>query len=192
MILAADFGLQAESQSSPGRVPPESSELQGATEMQEETDERSASAEVASEHQSRPDQVTPSNQQPRVVSAYTAPSAEVRQATLAQDESESEEDDQDELSNAGRELAEAAAGRERSFVGRPGLSATQPTVTGVVASRPGLQEGPATGLGFASPFNLLTPQTNPLSGANGRCMDLANAGFFGGSRPACETHFRRP
>ncbi|HRX87066.1 MAG TPA: hypothetical protein P5572_18735 [Phycisphaerae bacterium] len=77
-------------------------------------------------------------------------------------------------------------------IGRAGLTGTSATFGAVAVSRPGLQEGPATGLGFASPGrNLFVRQVNPLSGPNGRCRDLARAGFFGGDHAACERAGRR-
>lgn len=102
-------------------------------------------------------------------------------------------------SDGSRELAESM-----SVVGRPGLIAPQPNgpggrpggrppptpVTQVVISRPGLQDGPGTGIGFQSRSNILTSQFSPLSGPRGRCNDLARAGFFRGSEPTCLRHFR--
>ena len=78
------------------------------------------------------------------------------------------------------------------LAGRAGLSAPPPAFANVVVSRPGLQEGAATGLNFASSVNnLFTPRFNPLSGPTGRCHELAGAGFFQGRRSVCEQHFQR-
>lgn len=105
-------------------------------------------------------------------------------------------------SDGSRELAESM-----SVVGRPGLTAPQPNgggrtgtlrggaefgpgVADGVGGRPGLQEGPAAGIGFASQFNILTPQVSPLSGPMGRCNELVRAGFFRGSEANCLRHFR--
>lgn len=78
------------------------------------------------------------------------------------------------------------------LAGRAGLSAPPPAFASVVVSRPGLQEGAATGLNFASAVNnLFTPRFNPLSGPTGRCHELAGAGFFRGRRSVCEQHFQR-
>lgn len=99
-------------------------------------------------------------------------------------------------SDGSRELAESM-----SVVGRPGLTAPQPNgrpgarelgpgVADGVGGRPGLSEGPAAGIGFASQFNILTPQVSPLSGPMGRCNELVRAGFFRGSEATCLRHFR--
>jgi hypothetical protein len=133
-------------------------------------------------------------EKPTVRLPFTAPSEAVRQLTLlAAASGDVAVDDEDVIAvgGAGKEAAEALAGGATPFVGQPGLSAPQPTVAGVVVSRPGLQRGPATGLCSASPFNILTPQTNPASGNMGRCTDLTRAGFFGGSASACQMHFQR-
>ncbi len=127
---------------------------------------------------------------------YTAPGAAIRQATLlAMAIPKSEADTALAVAGGGKELAESMLGTSTaaatpSVFGRPGLTAPQPTVAGAVVSRPGLQEGPASGIGFASPFNILTPQVNPLSGPMGRCNDLVRAGFFGGNNANCVRHFR--
>lgn len=97
-----------------------------------------------------------------------------------------------DVSGAGREVAESGIGVGQAALGRPGLTAPQPRVASAVVGRPGLQQGFAAGLGFASSDrNIFTARMNPLSGPNGRCQDLASTGFFGGSRSACESHFRR-
>lgn len=98
----------------------------------------------------------------------------------------------DDASDVGRELSESILLSDMGTIGRLGLTAPPTQFAGRVTGRPGLQDGPATGLGFAPPDrNLFAPQFNPLSGANGRCRDLAAAGFYGGSRSACEQSFRR-
>ncbi len=97
-----------------------------------------------------------------------------------------------DATGAGKEASESQVlGSSISVVGRPGLSAPPPRVNGAIVGRPGLQNGFAAGLGRASDRNIFTPRLNALSGLNGRCQDLANAGFFGGSRATCETHFGR-
>jgi len=83
-----------------------------------------------------------------------------------------------------------AASESASIPSRQGVATSRATVSGVIVSRPGLQEGLARGLGFASPNNIFTRQSNPLSGPAGRCQDLANAGFFSGNRATCENHFQ--
>ena len=105
------------------------------------------------------------------------------------------DDQEPTLGGAGRELSEVMSvgtdtGVVGNIIGFSGLAAPQPTAQGVVLSLPGLQEGPAAGLGFAAPFNVLTPQVNPLSGSMGRCLDLAGAGFFARDPTACERHFQ--
>ncbi len=98
----------------------------------------------------------------------------------------------DEEDDIGRELSESIAFSNAGSIGRLGLTATPTRLAGRVTSRPGLQEGPATGLGFASmDRNIFTSQINRLSGANGRCQDLARAGFFSSNRATCEQSFRR-
>ncbi|MCH7704720.1 MAG: hypothetical protein IIB61_06380 [Planctomycetes bacterium] len=127
---------------------------------------------------------------------YTAPGEAIRQAALlAMAIPKSDADTTLADDGGGKELAESLLGTSTtratpSVFGSPGLTAPQPTVAGAVVSRPGLQEGPASGIGFASPFNILTPQVNPLSGPMGRCNDLVRAGFFGGNNDTCVGHFR--
>jgi len=92
----------------------------------------------------------------------------------------------------GKELSESVAMSDMGTIGRIGLTAPPTRLAGRVTSRPGLQDGPATGLGFSAPDrNIFAPQLNPLSGSGGRCGELAGAGFFSGSRGACEQSFRR-
>jgi len=92
----------------------------------------------------------------------------------------------------GREFSESIAFSAAGSIGRLGLTAPPTRLAGRVTSRPGLQDGPATGLGFTSmDRNIFTLQVNRLSGATGRCQDLARAGFFGGSQTNCEQSFRR-
>jgi len=93
---------------------------------------------------------------------------------------------------AGKEASESIALSSDGVLGQTGLTAPPTMVADAVVGRPGLQRGPATGLGFASPVNnIFTPRVNPASGPNGRCAELARAGFFNGDRTACERHFRR-
>ena len=132
---------------------------------------------------------------------YTTPSAVAFLALDAfaksGDEPVDERDgDQVYFAGGGRELAESSVGIEPtlgnvSFVGRPGLTAPRASVGGGLVGRPGLQDGPATLLGFAAMQNIFTPQMNLLSGPMGRCHDLSMAGFFGGSRAVCEANFVR-
>ncbi len=97
----------------------------------------------------------------------------------------------DDEAKLGRAFSESVAFSDAGSIGRLGLTAPPTRLAGRVTSRPGLQEGPATGLGFAAlDRNIFTPQINRLSGATGRCQDLARAGFFGGSRAGCEQSFR--
>lgn len=97
-----------------------------------------------------------------------------------------------DAAGSGRESAESQfAAPPPSVIGRPGLSAPAPTISNAVIGRPGLQQGFAALLGPAADRNIFTAHMNPLSGANGRCQDLVNAGFFNRDRAACETHFRR-
>ncbi|MCP4251501.1 MAG: hypothetical protein GY778_31070 [bacterium] len=96
-----------------------------------------------------------------------------------------------ETLGAGREISESVAFSASGTIGRLGLTAPPTTVGRAVVGRPGLQEGRAATLGFASSVNnIFRPRANPLSGSSGRCNDLVKAGFFGGSRAACEANFR--
>ncbi|MEK6674972.1 MAG: hypothetical protein AABZ47_04875 [Planctomycetota bacterium] len=75
--------------------------------------------------------------------------------------------------------------------GRLGLAALPPGIGDSLGGRPGLQRGPAIGLGLARNPNLFAqPQTNRVSGPLGRCVDLTRAGFFSGSQTQCQQHFR--
>lgn len=108
------------------------------------------------------------------------------------DDSDDEgDDDQVRFVGGGRESAESSMG----IVGRPGLTApagsVRPGVGRPLMGRPGLQQGPASLLGFAAMGNIFTPQMNLLSGPMGRCRDLSMAGFFNHSRAQCEAHFVR-
>lgn len=132
---------------------------------------------------------------PKKTRRYTAPGAAVRQAALAALALTTSNTSQTTMDSGGRELSEAMSAGSGSanagnVLGATGLAAPVATVAGVVVSRPGLQEGAASGLGFVSSFNILTPQLNPLSGTMGRCQDLINAGFFGGSESTCLLHFQ--
>ena len=135
---------------------------------------------------------TDDSKKPQQERRYTAPGVAIQQLTLlAIGTSTTGSSAAAELAGAGREASQAGITTGESILGRPGLTAPQPTVAGAVVSRPGLQQGPAGGLGFAGPFDILTPQFNPLSGPMGRCGDLAAAGFFGRNQTACVQHFRR-
>jgi len=88
--------------------------------------------------------------------------------------------------------ADALVSGAGGIVGRAGVTGQTATLGATLVSRPGLLEGPATGLSFASPDrNIFVRQTNPLSGPNGACAELSRAGFFGGNRGACERTRRR-
>lgn len=97
-----------------------------------------------------------------------------------------------EAGGAGREFSETLAASRDLVGGRTGLTAPQTTAVSAITGRPGLVEGEATGLSFASPVhNIFTARLNRATGPGGRCGELTNAGFFGGNRTACEQHFRR-
>jgi hypothetical protein len=94
--------------------------------------------------------------------------------------------------NALRQAGGTLLTNPQGIVGRAGLAAPSANLGGVLVSRPGLQEGGVGGLGFANPNrNLFTRQRNALSGPNGRCAELARAGFFGGDATACSRAGRR-
>ncbi len=121
---------------------------------------------------------------------YTAPGVAIQQISLLALGTPSSSTTAD-LAGAGREASQSSVTSGAGVLGRPGLSAPQPSVVGAVVSRPGLQAGPASGLGFAGRSNILTPQLNRLSGPTGRCGELASAGFFGRNQAACVQHFHR-
>jgi hypothetical protein len=92
----------------------------------------------------------------------------------------------------GREASEGTVMINTAAGGRAGLTAPVPATGASIVSRPGLQENNVGGLGFGNPnANVFTPTFNPLSGPNGRCAELGNAGFFGAKPGNCEQHFRR-
>lgn len=169
IILAADFGdVQQDKATQPDK--------------KSSTDEKNKQDEESYKKQRDSEEILAARQ-------YTEPGERVRQQTLlASGNATNDTVSDSNLPGTGREASEALAA-----VGRPGLTAPQPGVglSLAISSRPGLQEGPAAGLGFASPFNILTPQMNLLSGTMGRCNDLVMAGFFGGSIANCELHFGR-
>ncbi len=82
---------------------------------------------------------------------------------------------------AGRDAAEATALSAGIGVsGRTGLTAPQTMAVNAVVGAPSLQQGRATGLGYASRLGtIFTPQRNPMSGSNGFNAQLRNAGFPG-------------
>lgn len=83
------------------------------------------------------------------------------------------------------------AGLAAPVLGRGGLTAPQNVAVSAVVGRPGLIQGAATGLSFASRVNnIFTPRVNRLTGPGGRCGDLVSAGFFPGTS-ACQQRFRR-
>lgn len=129
-------------------------------------------------------------QEPKPAFGYTAPGLPYQQLAVAV--TAAVVNVVEEASELGRELSESIAMSDMGTIGRLGLTAPPTQFAGRVTGRPGLQDGPATGLGFAQPDrNLFVPQLNALSGATGRCRDLAAAGFYGGSPAACEQSFRR-
>ena len=87
--------------------------------------------------------------------------------------------------------AGTAALASPGVAGRMGLAASPPAFGSMIISRPGIQQGPATGLGFGSPVNnIFRPRINRFSGPGGACERLANAGFFGGSSLVCQQQFQ--
>ncbi len=120
---------------------------------------------------------------------YTAPSVQIQQITLLALGIAS-------LGTTGQESVAQQASQSATtggIVGRPELTAPpQARFSRAVVGKPGLQQGRASGLGFANPNrNIFTVRRNPLSGDNGGCAALTSAGFFNGNRTACENHFRR-
>jgi hypothetical protein len=148
------------------------------------TSESKPSAAPQSEKEASEDQ-KPAAQTPR----YTAPGLLVQQATLLAVGVTTTRSTTAELSQVGKEASEARG--SLPALGRAGITTAQPIAGGVVASRPGLQQGSAAGLGAASRFNIFSLQRNPLSGSTGRCQELASAGFFGRDSNACVRHFTR-
>lgn len=174
VVLAADFG--------PAQQPPrDDSAPQTLTDQPPPADDRGEEERDTITNEDRPDgeKVVP----------YTAPGSRVQQLTLiALTVSAFGTSD---VGGAGREVAESSMmGFEPAAGGRPGLTAPVTTRSAIAGGRPGLQQGFASGLGFASDRNVFTPISNPLSGPTGRCAELATTGFFA-DRAACETHFRR-
>lgn len=94
--------------------------------------------------------------------------------------------------NVARVGAEALVTGAGGVTGRAGLTGPSATIGATLVSRPGLQEGPGTGLGFASPGrNVFTRQANPLSGPAGGCAQLNRAGFLGNNNSPCQRVRRR-
>lgn len=115
--------------------------------------------------------------------AYTTPSEPYRQILFAVIASSV---GLVEKQASAKDAAESTVATVSGRIGRLGLTAPPTRLAGRVTSRPGLQDGPATGLGFApAGRNVFTPQFNPLSGPSGRCQELARAGFFNGSIADC-------
>ncbi|NOS99630.1 MAG: hypothetical protein HOP29_03295 [Phycisphaerales bacterium] len=174
VVLAADFG--------PTQPPPDGTTAPQSPPDQPPPDDESEAKRDTIAAETRPDgeKVVP----------YTAPGSRVQQLTLiALTVSAFGTSD---VGGAGREVAESSMmGFEPAAGGRPGLTAPTTTRSAIAGGRPGLQQGFASGLGFASPDrNIFTPIQNPLSGPTGRCGELATAGFFA-DRAACEIQFRR-
>ena len=93
---------------------------------------------------------------------------------------------------AAQAQSESLVYSSRGPIGRLGVTAPPTSFANAVVGRPGTVRGPATALGFASRGNnLFSARANPASGPNGRCNELARAGFFGANRNRCEAVFRR-
>jgi hypothetical protein len=139
--------------------------------------------------ETKPDPETLSNDDTPTKRPYTAPGQQFQRfAVIALGLTTFGTSD---VSGLGKEVSESQVMSTAVLAGLPGLTAPSPIVNNVLAGRPGLQQGFAIGLGPASDRNIFTATTNPLSGTNGRCTDLINAGFFGGNRSACTSRFRR-
>ena len=112
---------------------------------------------------------------------YTAPGAAFRNVSFV--DSGAATAGSIRSSRTGHEASEAgwaAGGRDglTGLTGAPGLGAPQPFTANAVVGAPGLQRGPAIGLGLVPRNNLFTRTINPISGPNGACSILVNAGFF--------------
>lgn len=92
--------------------------------------------------------------------------------------------------NTAREASEAGLASARSLAvgGASSLAAPQPRTLAAVVSQSGLQRGMAVGLGFGRTPNIFSRQANPLSGPDGKCRELINAGFFPDAA-ACRKYF---
>lgn len=79
----------------------------------------------------------------------------------------------------GSEFSQALVTTTEGAAGLAGLTAPATmTVQSLIVGRPGLQEGQATGLSFASrDANIFKARANPLSGPHGVCRELIAAGF---------------
>ncbi len=134
-------------------------------------------------------EVETSDQKSPPIRPYTAPGTQVQRMTLiVLGLSAFGTTDEDE---SGKELAQSMVSVTSAtpFSGRLGLTGTS-AITDVTGVRLGLQQGVATGIGFANPDrNIFTARANPLTGATGRCQDLVNAGFFNRDAAACAVHF---
>lgn len=89
----------------------------------------------------------------------------------------------------GREVAEGSLINAPSISGERGLAASQPTARQTVSGARGLGEGTLANFTPASPNNVLTPQANPRSGANGACAQLTRNGLS--NNQACATNVNR-
>ena len=95
----------------------------------------------------------------------------------------------------GKEAAESrvsptALNSTGPVTGIASLGAPQPRTVNAIVGQPGLQQGPAIGLGLVGPHNLFIRQINLLSGPGGRCGELVTAGFFA-NVSACQAQFKR-
>ncbi len=182
VILAADFVQQpapkSDTQSAKKDAPEQPAERKTAKDEKPAADAKTADGKKA-EEKSR-DEKPP----------YTVPGAQFRQfAAVALGAAAFGLND---VSGSGREAAESQVSSVSNAVfGRPGLSAPPTRVNQAVFGRPGLQQGFATGLGPANDRNIFTAMPNRLTGANGRCQELINAGFFNRNHATCEANFRR-
>lgn len=156
--------------------------------LREEASVKTASPQTATS----PAQTRPAATQPAGRLAYSAPSSNLQQmsflaitavSTIASTS----------LPGAREATESSVSGSSVSglgSIGAPSLGAPQARTLNAIVGQPGLQRGYAVGLGLAPAHNLFTRDINPLTGQNGRCRDLVNAGFFS-SISQCENYFRR-
>ncbi len=129
---------------------------------------------------------------PKPKKSYSVPSEAVRRLVLSAVAATSTQTEiGEELTGGGREIGETASARAgliESLGARPGLSAPPPAIGFAVGGQAGLQQGFAGGLGLSrnGPTLFSLPDMPVrVRGADGRCNDLVNAGFFP-DRGACE------
>ena len=141
---------------------------------------RAADSAAGSAITTRPASATPTASRP-ARRGYTAPGAAFRSISFVAPAAGTAGPVRS--SRTGHEASEAslAAGSRNGLTGltgAAGLSAPQPFTANAVVGAPGLQRGPAIGLGLVPRNNLFTRTFNPISGSNGACSILVNAGFF--------------